>query len=93
MTYSASVELLCEHVGIIRLHEGDGGVVGDPYVWCCTYLRIANMAVLKGVIGSPTKDGAKAVIAALRGQGVVGRIHARRTPDGIRLIDKGISRD
>ena len=47
-SYTASIEWICDHAGVLRVHESPFGVVGDPYVWCCTLERDGDVVTLKG---------------------------------------------
>lgn len=75
--YSATLEWLCEHVGIIRIHKKLEAKLGDPYVWCCTFIKKYDVAHIKGVLRSPTISGMKALEEVLKKNGINSRIHER----------------
>lgn len=89
MTYSASVEWLCGHAAIVRLHPCPNGWYGDPYVWCATVARYRDTtAVLKGVLSAPPHGSLAVVYEALRGAGFTHRAYARLKADGAVLVSK-----
>jgi hypothetical protein len=75
--HSASVEWLAPDVGLLRVHEGDGGRFGDPYVWCCTVVREYHTAKIKGVDATPSPSIVRAVKACLASQGMSRREYDR----------------
>lgn len=78
MTYSASIEWLCEHAGILRLHPHADGRVGDEYVWSCSIAdSVGNVAVIKGVCKPLPLGGPKAIVRALKEAGYAGRCYER----------------
>lgn len=77
MTYSASVQWICPHAGLIRLHEGPGGRYGDPYVWWTAFAREGDTAEIMGADRPLPLGGPRAVVAALRAEGLTGRKYDR----------------
>jgi hypothetical protein len=65
---TASLEWLCDHVAVARVHQGHGRF-GDPYGWCVAVVKDGECAVLKGALKGPTVGQAHAVEDALRGAG------------------------
>lgn len=68
MKRTASIEWLNNPSGVLRVH-GDGGTYGDQYDWCCTVENRGNLAVLHGVISSPSPTQFRAIFSALRKAG------------------------
>jgi hypothetical protein len=51
--YNTSIQWLCDHVGVIRIHE-KGGTYGDPYIWACTIGKKSDTTVMfYGALQSP----------------------------------------
>lgn len=88
--WSASIQWLCEHVGVLRLHVGPDGIVGSPYVWCCTVDRDGDVATLCGVCRAVPPGAASVVVKALRDAGITQRRHERRGIDKVRVVTKRI---
>lgn len=88
--YTASIEWLCEHAGVVRLHER-GGSFGDPYVWACTVQNDQNQgAILKGVCAPLPHGGVHAIKDALRIDGFCRYRYDRRMNDDVRHVEKEI---
>lgn len=88
--YHASIEWICEHVGVIRLHEQEGDF-GDPYVWACTVENdFDHGAILKGVCAPMPQEGARAVAHALWKDGFNRYRYDRRQNGKIRHVVKEI---
>jgi hypothetical protein len=88
MTYSCSIEWHCDHAGTVRLHEGEHGRYGDPYVWACTITRQGDVATLKGAVGPCPIGGPRAIVRAAAACGITRRIIERRTASGVRVIQR-----
>lgn len=90
MTYIASIEWICEHAGIIRIHEHPHEVLGDPYVWCCTIERdeTKTVAIIKGVCSLPSPLMIKAIDVALIGEAIQIRQYERKNSHNNRVINK-----
>ena len=43
-TYSASLEPVCEHTSMLRVHPVPSGRYGDPYVWCSLVVHEGDTA-------------------------------------------------
>ncbi len=65
---TASIEWVCSHAGVLRVHPGHG-VLGDPYTFCLTVVRDGPQALLKGMVKAPTAEEANAVEDVLRREG------------------------
>lgn len=78
--WSASIEWICPVAGVLRVHPGPDGVVGDPYDWAATLARSGDEAEIKGVCKAPPMGSAAAVDAALDAAGVPWRVVRRRVP-------------
>lgn len=91
-TYSVSVEELCDHAAILRLHDSHEGVFGDPYVWWTVVHAVGDgVALLKGADRKlPDSAAARAVLQALRDLGFAARMHERKGPDGTRIVNKSL---
>jgi hypothetical protein len=82
---------LCEHVGVIRLHEGADAKLGDPYIWACTVFNEGGLAVFKGAMAAPPHSAKGAICGALVAAGFVGRRHERRKNGTIRHVEKALA--
>ncbi len=90
---SCSVEMLCEHAGILRVHETPDGELGDPYKWCCTFVVKGDYAVIKGLASTPDKAGVAAINRALKRAGFAGRKHEKVIGSMTRWVTKHFSGD
>lgn len=70
MTHSATLDRLCVHALVLRLHPGPHGRVGDPFVWACAVesQEGGDLAVLHGAPGAPP-GGPRPVLEALARDG------------------------
>lgn len=96
MTYSASVEWLdpARRWGILRIHQGPGGKLGDPYAWSCFLARVGPDEVeIKGVCVRPPIGVRSAFVEALRLEGFRRYTHDRHPgTDRARAVDRVITR-
>lgn len=67
---TASIEWLDNPAGVLRVHN-EGGRYGDAYDWCCTVENHGDLAILHGVISSPSPSQFRAIFDALRQAGFV----------------------
>lgn len=84
--YHAEIEWLCGHAAVLRLYDRRQARHGDPYVWCCTVLRRGDAAVLKGAVTAPPPGGARAILWALRRDGMSRREYERISRRGTRTV-------
>lgn len=83
--YFATVQWLCPHAGILRLHPGPAARVGDPFVWSCVVEARdgadGREAWLWGVDEPLPLGGAAAVKLKLWARGFLWRCYER--PRGV----------
>lgn len=92
MTYSATIEPLCEHALVVRLHEKEHAQLGDPYVWCASIkIHEDGCVEFKGVDKRLPYGGPGAICAALREAGFRGRIHERHADGAVRAVMKTLN--
>lgn len=92
MRFSVSIEWLCSHAGIIRLHEG-AACYGDPYIWsCCVHDDGDGVAALKGVCSPLPFWGFRSISSALADEGFVRYRYEKRRRDRIHVVEKEIKR-
>jgi hypothetical protein len=91
--YSATLEWLCDHAAIARIHDGPDGRHGDPYVWFTVVSGDPSRgqpATLKGA-DRPLPWGAlRPLCEELRAAGFSGRAHERYEDGRIRLVWKSL---
>lgn len=49
-----SIQWLCTHAGILRVHPNDDGDIGSPYSWCCSVVPEGNVVHIYGVLFAPS---------------------------------------
>jgi hypothetical protein len=89
--YSASIEWICEHAGIIRLHDRPGGKLGDPYQWLAVLGRKGTAARVCGVSRPISKAGITAVAEELYRQGMRSIVQRRLGGGRDRTITRPIA--
>ncbi|MGZ6045672.1 MAG: hypothetical protein ACXWNW_14180 [Isosphaeraceae bacterium] len=80
MEYAASIHWPlrdCPLVGVLRVHPGSDGKLGDDYEWCCTVVRSGDVAILMGAMVAPTPAMARAVKRCLAEAGMTRRQYDR----------------
>ena len=77
---NVSIQWLCEHAGIVRIHP-HGHHFGGDYHWHCTIERVGPTAVLHGALIGPGHKGRQHIAAALRAEGFT-KVQWERKPKG-----------
>lgn len=86
MTYTAEIEWVCEHAGILRLWRAParpGDRIYDEF-------GPTEVVILKGARDSPDVAAWRVINDALWDAGLRHRIHERHKGDGTRLVMKDI---
>lgn len=79
IVHSCTVEWIePRRCGVARIHEGEAGKLGDPYVWSCTLERSGRLATLRGVCRPLPPGAARVLCDELYRQGMRLRVHERK---------------
>jgi hypothetical protein len=92
VSYSASLQWLCDHAALIRIHPGEGKGLGDPYVWTATVKRDGDRAEIMGVTKPLPCHARPALLACLSRAGIARVTYRRISGDKERVITRETSK-
>lgn len=84
---TCTIDWLCHHVAVLRLHQFSHTRIGDPYIWVCTGQRLDDTTMkLIGAMTSPGIEGTKAIVKALNGIGISRAVFERIKDGNVRSV-------
>jgi hypothetical protein len=93
MEYHASIEWICDHAGVMRIHEQADTEYGSAFIWSCLVARTGDQAMLKGALIAPPLHAARQIDKILSVNGIKFRVYDRFVNGVKRTIVKSTSKD